>query len=435
MLYVELLVVFCLTLVNGLLALSEMAVASSRLPKLRALASQNVKGSRRAIALASDPGRFLSTVQIGITLVGVLAGAVSGATLGKRLALQLEAFGLANNFAEAIGFGLVISGITYLSLIIGELVPKQIALRNPERLACLVAPGMTLLAKIASPIVWFLDRSGRVVLTLLGQGGVKTEIVTDAEIHSLIAEAESAGVIEPEERSMISGVMKLGDKPVKAVMIPRSDVEMIDANLSLADAKAVLAKSKYSRVVAYDGNPDNVMGVIQLRDVALETLRGRVPKLKKLVREAPVFPDSVDAIDAIERLKEAPIHLGIVVDEYGNFEGIVTKTDMLEAIMGAFREDRQPAEPEMVERDNGSLLVSGWAAIDSVMPKLGLKVPEHKEFHTMAGFVLDQMGRLPKVGESFTHAGLSFEVVDLDGRRIDKILVSRSTLVARRARR
>ncbi|MBC8038234.1 MAG: DUF21 domain-containing protein, partial [Rhizobiales bacterium] len=228
MLYFEIILILFLILLNGVLAMSELAVASSRAPKLRALADRKVNGARRALALASDPGRFLSTVQIGITLIGIMAGAFSGVTLGERVSGWLILLGLPERVAEPLGFGLMISLITYLSLIIGELVPKQIALRNPERIACFVAPAMTILAKVAAPVVWLLNRSGRVILALLGQSRAKDDTVTDAEIHALIADAESAGVLEPEERSMITGVMRLGDRLVRTVMTPRADVEMID---------------------------------------------------------------------------------------------------------------------------------------------------------------------------------------------------------------
>lgn len=431
MLYVEILVLVLLTAVNGLLAMSEMAIASSRMSKLRALADQNVNGARRAMALASDPGRFLSTVQIGITLVGIVAGAFSGATLGVRLSRWFEAAGVPGNFAEPLGFGLVIGAITYFSLIIGELVPKQFALRNPERVACLVSPGMTLLARIAAPVVWLLDRSGRLVLALMGQSRVKDDTITDAEIHSLIAEAESAGVIEPEERDMITGVMRLGDRPVRSVMIPRADVEMINVQDDLVTIGKQIAKSGYSRYVVHDGSPENIIGVIQVRDIAAALLQGRKRKLKQMVKEAPVFPDTVDALDVVEKLKASDVHLGLIYDEHGHFEGVVTAADILETIVGSFREEKRPSEPEIVERADGSYLIAGWAPVDSVLPKLGLAVPEKRDYQTMAGFVLDRLGHLPETGQTFAHEGHEFEVVDLDGRRIDKILASRKVATHR----
>lgn len=433
MAYFEIVVVIVLTCINGLLAMSELAIASSRLPKLRLMAEQGVHGSRRALALALDPGRFLSTVQIGITLIGIMAGAVSGATLGGRAALWFAGFGLSEGVSEALGFGLVIGGITYLSLIIGELVPKRIALRNPERVACLVAPGMTILAKVSAPIVWLLDRSGRLVLALLGQSQTRDDTVTDAEIHSMIAEAESAGVIEPEERSMIAGVMRLGDRPVRSVMIPRADVIMIDITDPPAAIGRKMAESGHSRFVAYEDKPDNILGVLQAKDVAIALLRRKAPNLKQLVKQAPVVPDTVDALDVVNKLKESDVHFGLIYDEYGHFEGIVTEADILEAIVGAFREEHREAEPEIVERDDGSLLVAGWAPIEPLMQRISRAVPERRDYQTVAGFMLDRMGRLPAIGESFVENGYCFEVLDLDGRRIDKILVRRHAPATRRA--
>ena len=433
MVYFELLTVLLLTLVNGLLAMSELAIASSRMPKLRTMAEQGVKGARRAMVLASDPGRFLSTVQIGITLIGIIAGAVSGATLGLRVSNFLLSVGLPETVAEPLGFGSVIGGITYLSLIIGELVPKQIALRNPERIACLVAPAMTILAKVSSPIVWFLSKSGRIVLALLGQSKAKDDTVTDAEIHSMIAEAESAGVIEPEEREMIAGVMRLGDRPVKSVMIPRADVQLIDVDETPANIGKRIAESGHSRFVVYKGNQDNIIGVLQAKDLAVAALRKKAVNIKQLVKQAPVIPDTLDALDVVARLKESEVHFGLVYDEYGHFEGVVTAGDILEAIVGAFREEKRPTEIEIVERDDGSLLVAGWAPIDKVMQRLLLPLPVKREYHTLARFLLDRFGHLPTVGESVVDQGYRFEVVDLDGRRIDMVLVQKIALPIRRA--
>ncbi|MGB8313078.1 MAG: hemolysin family protein [Aestuariivirga sp.] len=430
--YVEITLVLLLIMLNGLLAMSELAVASSRPAKLRSLADQRVKGARRALALAANPGRFLSTVQIGITLIGILAGAFSGATLGGRVSDWLLTFGMPEHVAEPVGFGLVISLITYLSLIIGELVPKQIALGNPERIACLVSPAMTVLAKISAPVVWLLEHSGRWVLVLLGQNRVKDDTVTDAEIHALIAEAESAGVLEPEERTMIAGVMRLGDRLVRTVMTPRADVEMIDVNDSAAKIGKQMADSGHSRFIAYEGSQDNIIGVLQAKDLAAAVLKRRAPNIKKLVRKAPVIPETLDALDVVNRLKESAVHFGLVYDGYGHFEGIVTTADILEAIVGAFRHDGVKPEPEIVERPGGSLLVSGSTPIDTLSDRLGLSVPPTREYQTVGGFVLDRMGRLPGVGDSFTEHGFHFEIVDLDGRRIDKIIVSRTTATKRR---
>lgn len=427
MLSFEIILILCLILLNGVLAMSELAVASSRAAKLRAMANRKVNGARRALALSADPGRFLSTVQIGITLIGIMAGAFSGLTLGERVSGGLMALGLPERVAEPFGFGLVISVITYLSLTVGELVPKQIALRNPERIACLVAPAMTILAKISAPLVWLLDRSGRLLLVLLGQTRAKDETVTDAEIHALIAEAETAGVLEPEERNMITGVMRLGDRLVRTVMTPRADVEMIDVKETPAKIGKHMAESGHSRFIAYEESPDNILGVLQAKDVAAALLRRRKPNIKQLVKEAPVIPDTLDALDVVSRLKESDVHFGLVYDEYGHFEGIVTTADILEAIVGVFRHDDTEIDPDIVERDDGSLLVSGGTPIDLLAGRLGMPIAQTHDYNTVAGFVLDRLGRLPAPGESFDERGFHFEVVDLDGRRIDRVIVSQKT--------
>ena len=442
--YVEILIVAALILLNGALAMAELAIASARPPKLWALAGQGVAARNRAwqdllgapaaLALAADPGRFLATVQFGITLIGILAGAFSGAALGGRLAQWLQGFGIAARWAEPLGFGLVIGIITYFSLIVGELVPKQLALRNPERIACLMAPAMTMLATAAAPIVWLFDRSGRLVLALLGKSAVADETVTDAEIHALIAEAETAGVLEPEERRMIVGVMRLGDRLVRSVMTQRQAVEMIDINETAAKIGKRFAESGHSRFVAHDGDPENILGVLQAKDVAAALLRRKSPNLKALVRQAPVIPDTLDALDVVQRLQESEVHFGLVYDEYGHFEGIVTTADILQAIIGAFTSEAAGEDgPDIVEREDGSLLVSGSAAIDAVSARLGLKIPEQRGYRTVAGFVLENMGRIPKAGENFDAQGFRFETVDLDGKRIDKLIVTRNAAATRRA--
>jgi len=435
MAYFEILLVVALTILNGLLAMSELAIASSRMPKLRAKAEQGVTGARRAMVLASDPGRFLSTVQIGITLIGILAGAVSGAALGERTSLWFRGFGLSETVSEALGYGMVIGLITYLSLIIGELVPKQIALRNPERIACLVAPAMTLLAKVAAPIVWFLNRSGKLVLSALGRSGVRNDTVTDAEIHSLIAEAESAGVIEPEERTMIAGVMKLGDRPAKSVMIPSADVQMLDIASSPAEVGQLIAKTGHSRFVVYKDSQENIVGVLQVKDLAAAAVRRKIKSIRQLVKKAPIIPESFDALDIVNILKKSEVHFGLVYDEYGHFEGIVTTADILEAIVGTFREERREPEPEFVERADGSWLIAGWAPIESLQEKLRLHFASKPDFQTVAGYVLNNLGHLPRVGEIFEDRGFRFEVVDLDGKRIDKILATRLAPSTHRASR
>ena len=434
MLYVELAVAFLLILVNGLLAMAELAIVASRRARLQILADRQVFGSRRALALASNPSKFLSSVQIGITLVGVLSGAFSGATLGLRLGQWLLGLGVPAAAAEPAGVAVVVAVITYLSLIIGELVPKQIALRNPERVAVRVAPAMTMLAKIASPLVWLLDISGRTVLRMLGQGTHSETRVTDEEIHTLVAEAATAGVIEPGERSMIAGVMRLGDRPVRGVMTPRREVEMINLEDDCEIIRETILNSVHSRFPVHDGEPDNVIGVLQAKDFLDGYLEGDTPEVRERVRPAPTVSDTADALDLVEIIKHAPVHMVLIYDEYGHFEGIATNADILEAIIGAARTDEGPPEPNIVRREDGSWLLSGSMAADELADRLGIAIPPDGAYHTAAGFVLDRLGHLPEIGETFDDQGWRFEIVDLDGRRIDKILAKRASEIRRRIR-
>ena len=425
MLALELGVIATLIVLNGLLAMSELAIVSSRPSRLAALVERGASGSRRALTLASDPGKFLSTVQIGITLVGVLSGAVSGATLGLRLTTWLAEIGMPQGAADIIGVGLVVTMITYASLIVGELVPKQIALRDPEAIALKVAPAMTLLAKISSPLVSLLDLSGRALLWLLGHRGKKEEKVTEDEIRTLIVEAENAGVLEPGEKEMIAGVMRLGDRPVGAVMTPRREVNMIDLTDDFDAIREAFAESPHSRLPAHEGDRDHPLGIVQAKDLLDAYMSGGTPDVRGLVREAPVIPESADARDVVAILKDSPVHLGLVYDEYGAFQGVVTSADILESIVGGFKTEEGPVEPAAVRRDDGSYLISGWMPVDEFADLLSFPVPEIRGYHTVAGFVLHDFGTLPEVGGSFARAGWRFEVVDMDGRRIDKILATR----------
>jgi putative hemolysin len=423
MLYIELAIIIVLILINGLLALAELAIVSSRRARLQALVDRDVIGARRALALASDPGRFLSTVQIGITLVGVLSGAFSGATLGLRLAEWFSQLGLPTGVAEAVGVGLVVAVITYFYLVIGELVPKQIALRNPERIAVRVAPAMMVIARIASPVVSLLDISGRAVLRALGYQAQAEQRVTDEEIRTLMAEAETAGVIEPGERAMIAGVMRLGDRPVQA----------IDLTADPEDIRRMLVESIHSRLPVHAGTPEEMLGVVQAKDLLDACLRGERLDIRAQVRPAANVPDTVDALDVVAVIKASPVHMALVHDEYGHFQGVVTNADILEAIVGDFRTDAGPIEPDAVQREDGSWLIAGSMPVDEIADRLFIALPPERDYHTAAGFILNQLGHLPDIGESFDSQGWRFEVVDLDGRRIDRILARRIDAGRRRA--
>jgi putative hemolysin len=425
MLSVEIAIIVVLIVVNGLLSMSELAIVSSRPARLALLAEKGVGGARRALALASDPGKFLSTVQIGITLVGVLSGAFSGATLGQRLSSWLLGFGLSASVADILGVALVVTSITYATLIIGELVPKQLALRDPEAIAVRVAPAMQILSKVSLPLVLLLNVSGKLILSLIGRGGDAGDKVSEEEIHHLVREAETAGVLEPGEKEMIAGVMRLGDRLVGAVMTPRPEVDVIDLSDDPKTIRETFAKSPHSRLPVSDGSRDHPIGVLQAKDLLDAYLREETPDLRRLVRQVPIIPASVDARDVIAILKAAPVHMGLVHDEYGGFEGVVTAADILESIVGAFSSEDGPPEPAYVRRADHSLLISGWMPLDEFADLLSVEVPAHPGYHTVAGLVLQHFGSVPQTGDSFDLSGWRFEIVDLDGRRIDKILATK----------
>jgi putative hemolysin len=414
-----------LIVTNGLLSMSELAIVSSRPARLAALAERNVKGSRRALALASDPGKFLSTVQIGITLIGVLSGALSGATLGQRVTNMLVEAGWSQGVANALGVGTVVTVITYASLIIGELVPKQIALRDPESVAVRVAPYMMMLAKISSPAVWLLDRSGKALLWLLGHRGEAGEKVSEDEIRTLVVEAENAGVLEPGEKEMIAGVMRLGDLPVGAVMTPRREVSMINLADSPQAVRSVLAASSHSRFVVFDQEADAAVGIVKAKDILDCYLSEQVPDFGKLVRPAPVIPEFLDARDVVAILRDSIVHMGLVHDEYGAFQGVVTSADILESIVGGFHTEEGPPEAAAVKRADGSYLISGWMSAVEFASLLRFELPASRHYQTVAGFLLSHFGRIPDVGDHIEVEGWRFEVIDLDGRRIDKIIAAK----------
>jgi len=425
MVYVELGIVAVLIVTNGLLAMSELAIVSSRPARLAALVEKNVRGSRRALVLASDPGKFLSTVQIGITLIGVLSGAFSGATLGQRLTALLLEFGWSQGVADAIGVGIVVTVITYASLIIGELVPKQIALRDPESVAVRVAPFMTVLAKISAPAVWLLDRSGKALLWVLGHRGEAGDKVSEDEIRTLVVEAENAGVLEPGEKEMIAGVMRLGDLPVGAVMTPRREVSMINLSDTADEIQSALVASSHSRFVVFEEDADAALGIVNAKDILDSYLSGQQPDMRKLVRPAPVIPEFLDARDVVAVLRDSTVHMGLVHDEYGVFQGVVTSADILEAIVGGFHTEEGPPEQAAVKRGDGSYLISGWMPAVEFASLLQIVLPVSRHYQTVAGFLLSHFGRIPDVGDRIEAEGWRFEVLDLDGRRIDKVLAAK----------
>jgi putative hemolysin len=365
-------------------------------------------------------------VQSGITAITVIAGAFSGANLGEPVAERLQLAGLAPETAHSLGIGLVVALTTYLTLVIGEIVPKQIALRSPEPIAVVMSRPMHWLSRITAPFVWLLDRTSALIFRLLGLDRESKNQVTAEELHLVVAEAQTAGVLEESERAIISGVVRLADRPVREVMTPRTEVDWIDIAASEEEIRAALLETQHSRIPVADGSVENILGVIQARDVMAALLEARPLDVRQLARHAPVIPDLMDAMDALAVLRSADVPLALVHDEYGHFDGIVTPGSILGALAGTFANDVEEGEDApLVEREDGSWLVSGAASADLLSDRLGVRMPAERDYSTVAGFALSVLKHLPETGEIFRHDGWSFEVVDMDGRKIDKLIASR----------
>lgn len=412
-------------MLNGLFAMSELAIVSARTARLKIMADRGNRGAETAIELAADPGRFLSTVQIGITLVGIIAGAYSGASLGGPTGERLAALGVPERFADDVGFVVVIAITTYLSLVIGELVPKQIALRGAERIAVIAALPMAMIARIAAPFVWLLDRSSSLLLRLLGVSHRGEADVTAEDLQMIFAEATRSGVIEEDERQIMTGIMRLADRPVRELMTPRIELDTIDCNAPDHEVRAAIEESPHSQLPVADGSPDNIIGVVKVRDVQAALLTGRRVEITQLMKKAEIIPDQLDAMDALRLLQQSDVSMALVHDEYGHLEGVVTPADLLSAIVGTFASHQDEGdEPMVVVRDDGSLLVAGALPADALADRLGIDLPESREYATAAGYALSVLKRLPKEGEWFRDQGWRFEIVDMDGHKIDKLLVS-----------
>lgn len=425
--WTDLFIIAGLILLNGLFSMSELAIVSARSSRLRVSADKGSLAARAALDLAADPGKFLSTVQIGITLIGIISGAYSGASLGGPVGERLIALGVPARFGGEVGFALVIIATTYATLVIGELVPKQLALRLAEPVALMMALPMVWMARVVAPFVWLLDKSSGVLLRLLSIRSGDQERLTADELHMIFAEATRSGVIEEEERAMMAGIMRLADRPVRELMTPRNQIDWIDVDADVAVLRAKIEASPHSLLpVAEEGTPDNVVGIIKVREVLAALVAGREVDVRAMMRRAEVIPDQLDAMDALRKLQTAEVAMAVVHDEYGHLEGLVTPSDVLSALAGSFVAHQDEGdEPMVIEREDGSLLVSGLMPADALAHRLTMTLPEDREFATVAGYVMAVLKKVPHEGEHFSEQGWRFEVVDMDGLKIDKLLVER----------
>jgi putative hemolysin len=422
----EIAIVIVLLLLNGWFAMSELAVVSSRRARLETMAEQGSRGARTALRLAANPGRFLSSVQIGITLVGILAGAYSGATLAEPLGLWLLEQGFSEAVANAMSIAIVVGSITYASLIVGELVPKHIALSNPERVAAFVAQPMAVIAAGASPVVSLLEISSRLVMRLLRISESGENTLTEEEIRAVLAEGTKTGIIEPEERELISGVMRFGDRSIRAVMTPRRDIVGIDLEWERERVVEVLTGSTHSRYPVYTGSVDAIQGIVQAKDLLDGYLSGAGVAIASAIRPVEMVPDTAPALSVLDLLRRSPIHMVVVVDEYGSVEGIVTASDILEAIVGSLSEEDGAEEASIWKREDGSWLVDADLPVGLVADKVGCRAIDDpdRDYETLAGFILSVSKAIPSTGDVLAWRGWRFEVVDMDGRRIDKVLMT-----------
>ncbi|MBN1483148.1 MAG: HlyC/CorC family transporter [Chloroflexia bacterium] len=424
---VEILVIVLLIIINGVFAMSEIAVVSARPVRLQQRADAGDKGARIALDLANTPNQFLSTVQIGITLIGILAGAFAGATLAEELAAGLSRIRLLAPYSESIGVSVVVVAITYLSLVVGELAPKRIAMNNAERIASTVAPWMRRLSRIASPAVRLLSFSTEMVLRALGIRPSLEKPVTEEEIELMIEQGTQVGVFVPAEQEMVKQVFRLADRSVGTLMIPRPEVIWLDLEDSLEEIRLKITASGYSQFPVAQHDLDNVLGMVYTQDLLAQVLSGAPADLKAALQPALFVPESMLALDVLERLKETRSQVVLVIDEYGGFQGLVTIHDILEAIVGDIPMPYEGAEAEVFQRKDGSWLMDGRLLADELRDVLRLEeMPYEGEGHyrTLGGLVMACLGRIPSIGDSFEWGGLRFEVVDMDGHRVDKVLIA-----------
>jgi len=418
----EILVVVLLVLLNGFLAMSELAIVSSRRPRLERLAGEGRSGARFALALADDPGRFLATVQVGLTSIGILNGAFSGLTLGHRLGDWLDLYPAVAPYSKPLAVALVVMSVTYVSLVIGELAPKQIALKDPEQIAIHVARPLALFTHITAPVVWVLNVSTVSLLGLLGLRPGFERHVTDEDILGVIVEGEKSGLIHAAEREMVEDVLDLTSRTVNAIMTPKPDVVWIDLDAPPETIVQTVRACPFAQLLVCRRTMDNVIGVVRKQDLLNQAL-DRVPiDVSKALQAPLLIPESVSILRALDLFRRTPVNAAVIVDEYGSVQGLVTRTDLLEAVAGPLPEvDRRP-EQKVIRREDGALLIDGATPVSEVAPLLGLSELPEKDAVTVAGLVLAQADHLPKMGEQFSCNGWRFEVAELDGARISKVL-------------
>lgn len=424
----KILIIFALTVISGLFAMSEIAVVSARKSRLQQRAQQGQAGARVALELAGSPNRFLSTIQIGISLIAILSGSYGEATLTEELHARLSQISSLAPYSQAISFFVVVLGITYLSVVVGELVPKQLALNNPEKIAARIAIPMSRLSSISAPVVRLLTRSADLIMRLLRIRPSSEPPITEDEIEIMIEQGTQAGVFEAAEQDMVKGVFRFGERRIGVMMTHRSEIEWLDRDAAPEEIAGLIAASHYSRFPVASGSLDHAVGVLRARDVLAGCLAGRPPDLDTVMEPALFVPETMPALEALELFKRSGASMALVIDEYGGVQGLVTLADIGEAILGDVSSADTVDKPRIVMREDGSWLLDGLLPVDELrdLLDLGLLPGEDKgHYQTLGGFIMTYLGHIPAVADTFEYGGLRFEVVDMDGRRVDKVLVSR----------
>lgn len=423
---IEILLIILLIVANGIFSGSEIAIVSARKVRLEQLAKRGNAKARLALKLANSPNNFLSAVQIGITLIGILSGAVGGSKVALRLQVWIELIPPLAPYSDILSLVIVVSIITYLSLVIGELVPKRIALNSPEQIACTVAPSMRLLAMLTAPVVHLLSLSTDWLLSLLGIRGTDESPVTEEEIKVLIEQGTQAGMFEVAEQEMVSRVFRLADRPIRSFMTPRTAIIWLDVDASFAENQREINENPYSRYPVGQDSLDNCLGIVKVKDILSAHFSGEPIDLGKLVQPPLFVAESTRSLNVLELFRTSGTHIALITDEYGGIEGLVTLNDLIEAIVGNIPNDDEIDEPQMVQREDGSWLLDGLLSIDELkklFQKESLPDEQAENYQTLGGFVMTSLGRIPQAGEHFEAVGLRFEVMDMDGIRVDKVLV------------
>jgi putative hemolysin len=425
MLIAEIILVLALFVLNGFFAMAELAIVSSRRAHLERLAKEGRPGAQVALALADDPARMLAAVQIGFTTTATLAGIFSGATLAERLEEFLHLVPVVATYSKPLSIAVVTIAVTYTALVVGELAPKHIALNNPEPIAIRVARPLALVARAAAPVIWLLNASTRLFLRLLHLRPRFERDVTEEDIHYLVAEGARLGVIHTVERDMIEGVLDLADSPVRTIMTPRPRVQWLDLNSPNEQILNRVRACPHAQLVVCRGSIDEVVGMVRKQDLIDQVLDGRSPDVEQVTRSPLIVHESTAILRTLDLFRKTPVHAAIVVDEFGAVQGVVTRTDLLEAVAGDLPKIDAPARPKVTQREDGSYLIDASLPFSEVMQLVGAREAPEGDYVTLAGFILSQLHELPKTGDHVLWAGWRFEVVDMDGRRIDMILAQR----------